>query len=101
LYGFGYYQDMPQLKIEHREASSGRVPTPSEGTALVFTRYRSEQAVVMHPSDFKRLTQLDEALEAYGAQTPISDLALRAHRGESTPGTPIEDPAEIKRRLGL
>lgn len=101
MYGFGYHVGMPHLKIEHRDASSGRVPSPNEGTALIFTRYRSERAVVMHPNDFRRLTKIDEALDTCGAQTPISDLALRAHLAESTPGIPIEDPAEIKRRLGL
>lgn len=100
-YDFSYHEDMSYLKIERREASSGRVPTPTEGTALVFTRYRSERAVVMHPNDFKRLTEIDEALDTHGAQAPISDLAFRAHLAESTPGTAIEDPAEIKRRLNL
>jgi hypothetical protein len=90
---------MRPIEIEHREASSGRVPSPAPGHALVFTRYQQEHAVVLNPEDFHRLRELDQAL----SQTRIipSDIALAAHHAEDTPANAIEDHDQITALLGL
>lgn len=89
------------LRLEHREASSARVPAPPPGQALAFTRYEKEQAVVLNPQDFHRLAALDAALEQDDRLVP-SDLARRAHAEEDRPAGPaVEDPARIKTILGL
>ena len=90
------------VKSERRDSSKGRVPAVSPGTAIVFTRYDNEKAVVLHPQDYRRLASLDEALDAVAFDKPgVSDLVRTAHALEDTPGTPIEDPARIKKLLGL
>jgi hypothetical protein len=68
----------------------------------VYTRYDEKKSVVMNPEDFHRLVALDDALAAVVSDaTGMSDLALEAHRLEDTPGTPVEDAAEIRALLGL
>jgi hypothetical protein len=90
------------VKSERRDSSKGRVPAVSPGTAIVFTRYDSEKAVVLHPEDYRRLAALDDALDAVAFDAPdVSALARKAHALEDTPGTSIEDPARIKKLLGL
>jgi hypothetical protein len=72
------------------------------GTALVFTRYDEEKAVVLNPQDFHRLSALDQDLEELASDRPVlSQLAVKAHALEDTPGAPVEDPSQIKALLGL
>jgi hypothetical protein len=91
-----------RIESEVRDSSTARVPSVSPGRAIVFTRYDEEKSVVLHPEDYHRLAALDEELAAI-ALRPIgmSELVLEAHRLEDTPGTPIEDAAQIKALLGL
>jgi hypothetical protein len=90
------------MNVERRESSSGRVPAVTAGTALVFTRYDDEKAVVLHPDDYRRLAALDEALDALGAETcEVTDAVRAAHALEDTPGRPLEEPGAIKKLLGL
>ena len=89
------------IEQERRDSSTARVPSVSPGRAIVYTRYDEEKAVVMNPQDFHRLAAIDEALAEITAERPaMSDLALRAHELEDTPGQAIEDPTEIKALLG-
>ena len=78
------------------------MPSVPVGKALVFTRYDEEKAVVLNPQDFHRLSALDHDLEELSSDPPLlSELALKAHALEETPGTPVEDPNQIKALLGL
>lgn len=102
LYEISYRADVSELFSERRESSSARVPTPQPGTALVFTRYAEAKAVVLHPEDFNRLSALDSGLEELSSERlTLSDLAAKAHALEDAPGTPVENPDEIKALLRL
>lgn len=91
-----------RIESEQRESSTARVPSVPPGRAIVYTRYDEEKTVVMNPQDFRRLTALDEALAAVVFDRPeISELALKAHALEDTPGQAVENPAEINTLLGL
>ena len=93
---------MAGIVSEQRDSSTARVPSVPVGTALVFTRYDEEKAVVLHPQDFHRLSALDHDLEELASDRPVlSDLALEAHALEDRPGTSVEDPEEIRTLLGL
>jgi hypothetical protein len=74
-----------------------RVPDPRPGEATVISRYGKERAIVIHPSDFSRLNQIEDLLVAAAALEPItfSPEAVRAHAEEGTPGEPITDPAVL------
>jgi hypothetical protein len=97
-----YTGSVGEIVSEQRESSSARVPSVTVGTALVFTRYDEEKAVVLHPQDFHRLSALDRDLEELSSDRPVlSEVALEAHALEDRPGTPVEDPGEIKALLGL
>lgn len=97
-----YSEAVADFVIESRDASAARVPTVPPGTALVFTRYQEEKAVVLHPRDFRRLSALAHDLDVVSSdRPPLSDLALKAHALEDRPGTAIEDPDEIRALLGL
>ena len=87
---------------EQRESAGARVPSVPAGTAIVYTRYGEEKSVVLNPQDFHRLSALDHDLEELAFDRPtLSELALKAHALEDTPGSPIEDPDVIKALLGL
>jgi hypothetical protein len=91
------------IETELRDAATLRVPALAEGLALIVTRYDEEKAVVMNPRDFRRLAALDaavEALQAMGAPE-LTPLVLKAHRLEDEPDEPVEEPAEIRKLLGL
>ena len=93
---------MAEIVSERRDSSVARVPSVPVGTALVFTRYDEEKAVVLNPQDFHRLSALDHDLEELASDRPeLGELALKAHALEDTPGTPVEDADEIKALLGL
>lgn len=79
-----------------------RVPDPKPGEATVISRYGKERAIVIHPSDFTRLNQLEELLADAAALEPIalSDEAIRAHAEEGAPGAPITDPALLAELFG-
>jgi hypothetical protein len=91
-----------KIVSERRDSSTARVPAVAAGEAIVFTRYDEEKTVVMHPDDFRRLSELDADLtEVTAGRAELSELTLEAHRLEDTPGTPVEDPERIKALLGL
>jgi hypothetical protein len=93
---------VPEIVTETRDSSTARVPAVRAGTALVFTRYDEEKAVVLNPQDFHRLSALDHDLEELSSdRPPLSELALKAHALEDQPGTAVEDPDTIKALLGL
>lgn len=89
-----------RIESERRESSSARVPVVPPGKAIVFTRYEEEKSVVMNPEDFHQLATLADDLAELSLQpTPLSELALEAHRLEDTPGEPVEDPTAINALL--
>lgn len=101
-YNMCYRGCVTGLTHERRDSSEARVPPVPVGTALVITRYGEEKAVVLNPHDFLRLSALDRDLEELTSDRPaLSPLALEAHAVEDTPGTPVENPAQIKALLGL
>jgi hypothetical protein len=91
------------IHAEVRDAATLRLPAPAEGRALVVSRYGKEKAVVMNPRDFRRLAALDAALGAIQptAALVLTPLVLVAHRLEDEPEEPVEDPAAIRKLLGL
>jgi hypothetical protein len=91
------------IDTEVRDAATLRVPAPAEGHALVVTRYDEEKAVVLNPRDFRRLAALDAALDAIqpAEALVLTPLVLVAHRLEDEPEEPVEDPAAIRKLLGL
>lgn len=79
-----------------------RVPDPVPGEATVISRYGKERAIVIHPSDFNRLNEIEQLLSAATALDPIalSDEAIIAHVEEGTAGEPVTDPAMLAELFG-
>ncbi len=79
-----------------------RVPDPKPGEATVISRYGKERAIVIHPSDFDRLSDIERLLADAAALEPLvlSEEAKRAHSDEGTPGEPITDPATLAELFG-
>ncbi len=79
-----------------------RVPKLRPGTAAAVHRYDKERAFMLHPDDFHRLTALEELAAAALTISPIelSQVAVEAHRDESTPGQSIIDPDELLALFG-
>ena len=97
-----YGENVSEIISERRDASKARVPSVPVGRALVFTRYDEEKAVVLNPSDFHRLSALDQDLEQLASdRAELSELALKAHALEDRPAAAVEDPDEIRALLGL
>ncbi len=79
-----------------------RVPDPVPGEATVISRYGKERAIVIHPSDFNRLKEIEQLLVDAAALEPIalSQEAIRAHSDEGMPSEPITDPAVLAELFG-
>jgi hypothetical protein len=79
-----------------------RVPDPRPGEATIISRYGKARAMLIHPSDFHRLSDLDRMLADVSNLEPLalSAEAARAHREEDTPGEPITDPAVLAELFG-
>lgn len=58
--------------------------------------------MLIHPTDFHRLQDLDRLLGAVSELDSIvpSRDALAAHREEDTPGKPVTDPAQLAKIFG-
>jgi PHD/YefM family antitoxin component YafN of YafNO toxin-antitoxin module len=98
-FGYGIRVPFTARKISGNEV---RVPDPVPGEATVISRYGKERAIVIHPSDFNRLNQIEALLTAAAALEPIalSEDAIRAHAEEGAPGEPITDPAVLAELFG-
>jgi PHD/YefM family antitoxin component YafN of YafNO toxin-antitoxin module len=74
-----------------------RIPDPEAGKATVISRYGKERAMLIHPADFNRLTELERLLEDAAKLEPMAfgTEAVRAHIEEDTPGKPITDPTVL------
>jgi hypothetical protein len=72
-----------------------RIPDPEPGEVTVISRYGRERAMLIHPTDFHRLDDLDQLLSTVSQLEPFapSPDAVRAHHEENTPGQSITDPA--------
>ena len=91
---------MKGFVIETRCASTARVPIAAPGAAIMITRYGKDHAVVVHPHDFRRLSDLAHDLAvATSHKAPPSDLALKAHALEDRAGEPLENVAAIRSLL--
>ena len=79
-----------------------RVPDPRAGEVTVISRYGKERAMLIHPSDFHRLHELDRLLAEISTLAPLepSPEALRAHLEAGTPAEPITDPAVLAELFG-
>ena len=79
-----------------------RVPDPKPGEATVISRYGKARAIVIHPSDFNRLNDIERLLAdaATLESVALSPEAIRAHSEEGTPGVPITDPALLAELFG-
>ncbi len=85
------------MEIETVAADAVRLPPPRPGVATTVRRYREERAVVLHPTDFHRLAELEAfllELSSFPLMKP-SDAAITAHVDSDTPGSPIVDPATL------
>lgn len=87
----------PAFEIDHAEASRVRVAAPTEGCALVITRYGAEKAVVLHPDDFRRLSGImdldtDTLTRAPSPWEHLTQLELVPRADEPAPQAPGADP---------
>jgi hypothetical protein len=90
------------MKVAEVPSNKVRVPTVRPGEACVITRYGTEEAVVMHPDDFRLFKAL---LDTFGDRLPrglaVSESAARLHelseRGEDEDDF---DYAGLSRALG-
>ena len=82
--------------------SNARVPDPVPGEATVISRYGKERAIVIHPSDFNRLAELERLIADVCAvdAVALTEEAIRAHAEEGTPGDPITDPVVLAELFG-
>lgn len=90
------------LKTKAVSGNAVRIPEPEPGEVTVISRYGRERAMLIHPTDFHRLQDLDRLLGAVSeldSTVPSSD-ALAAHREEDTPGKPVTDPALLAKIFG-
>ena len=90
------------LKTRTIGGNEVRIPDPQPGEVAVISRYGKERAMLMHPSDFNRLSQFEWLLAEVSQLEPVSlsEDAVRAHREADTPGEPITDPALLAEIFG-
>jgi hypothetical protein len=90
------------LKTRTVSGNEVRIPDPQPGEVTVISRYGKDRAMLVHPTDFGRLNDLDQLLVEVARIEPItlSEDAIRAHREEDTPGKPITDPALLAEIFG-
>jgi hypothetical protein len=90
------------LKTKAVSGNAVRIPDPEPGEVTVISRYGRERAMLIHPTDFHRLQDLDRLLgvvSGLDSAVPSPD-ALAAHREEDTPGKPLTDPAQLAKIFG-
>jgi hypothetical protein len=90
------------LKTRTVSGNEVRIPDPQPGEVTVISRYGKDRAMLVHPTDFGRLNDLDQLLVEVSQIEPmaLSVDAIRAHREEDTPGEPITDPALLAEIFG-
>jgi hypothetical protein len=90
------------LKTRTVSGNEVRIPDPRPGEVTVISRYGKDRAMLVHPTDFGRLNDLDQLLVEVSQIEPmaLSADAIRAHREEDTPGKPITDPALLAEIFG-
>jgi hypothetical protein len=90
------------LKTRTVSGNEVRIPDPQPGEVTVISRYGKDRAMLVHPTDFGRLNDLDQLLVEVSRIEPItlSEDTIRAHREEDTPGKPITDPALLAEIFG-
>jgi hypothetical protein len=90
------------LKTRTVSGNEVRIPDPQPGEVTVISRYGKDRAMLVHPTDFGRLNDLDQLLVEVSQIEPmaLSADAIRAHREEDTPSEPITDPALLAEIFG-
>lgn len=90
------------MEIETTRGDAVRIPEPRPGVATAVHRYREERAVILHPSDFHRLADVEQLVTELSAFSPIepSAAAMSAHIESDTPGAAIVDPAKLDELFG-
>lgn len=90
------------LKTRTVSGNEVRIPDPQPGEVTVISRYGKDRAMLVHPTDFGRLNDLDQLLVEVSQIEPItlSEDAIRAHREEDTSGKPITDPTLLAEIFG-
>jgi hypothetical protein len=90
------------LKTRTVSGNEVRIPDPQPGEVTVISRYGKDRAMLVHPTDFGRLNDLDQLLVEVSRieLITLSEDAIRAHREEDTPGKPITDPALLAEIFG-
>jgi hypothetical protein len=90
------------LKTRTVSGNEVRIPDPQPGEVTVISRYGKDRAMLVHPTDFDRLNNLDQLLVEVSQIEPaaLSEDAIRAHREEDTPGEPITDPVLLAEIFG-
>jgi hypothetical protein len=90
------------LKTRTVSGNEVRIPDPQPGEVTVISRYGKDRAMLVHPTDFGRLNDLDQLLVEVSRIEPItlSEDAVRAHREEDTPGEPITNAALLAEIFG-
>lgn len=90
------------MKIESTQGDAVRIPKPRPGVATAVHRYREERAVILHPSDFHRLADVERIVTELSAFALIepSATATSAHIDSDTPGSPVTDPAKLDELFG-
>jgi PHD/YefM family antitoxin component YafN of YafNO toxin-antitoxin module len=92
---------MTRFETKLVDAASVRVPSVETGSAVVVTRYRKEQVVMLHPEDFHRLAELEASLDDIAAPIEASARSKQLHAQESYAQGPMEDPDALRAFLGL
>lgn len=90
------------MDIEATKGDAVRIPEPKPGVATAVHRYRDERAVILHPTDFHRLAEVERLVTELSSFEPIelSDAAAKAHDESDTPGAPITEPAMLDELFG-
>lgn len=90
------------MEIKATKGNAVRIPEPKPGIANAIHRYREERAVILHPTDFHRLVDLERLVMELSALTPIapSEAAVRAHIESDTPEGAIIDPNTLDELFG-
>jgi hypothetical protein len=100
------YPPSVALREQHLSANDVRVPTPTNGEALVIDRYSPDRpkAVVLSPDDYAYLRETAALVDdVAGLNEPFSAGALEAREREDRPHDDhlVEDSTRIAELLGL
>lgn len=90
------------MEVKATKGDSVRIPDPTPGVATAVHRYRQERAVILHPTDFHRLADVERLVTELAAFTPLelSSAASKSHIESDSPGSSITDPNVLNELFG-